>query len=127
MNIRIDYLYRDASNFKRFSEAVFSNPEDLTADDALRDLQAAATSWELFADMIHFRPELVGLETCFFADAGFEENEDDFELHELHEVSLTSDAPTDARSIEQFIRDLRRAGSNLSGACDATPEGLPSR
>lgn len=127
MNLRIDYLYRDASSCNRFSETVFSNPEDLTADDALRELQAAATSWQLFADMIHFRPELVGLETCFFADAGFDERDDDFELHELHEGRLTSDAPTDARSIEQFIRDLRRAGSSLSGACDATPEGLPSR
>ena len=32
MNVRFEYLYRDAGNFKSWGEVVFSNPHDVRAD-----------------------------------------------------------------------------------------------
>jgi len=32
MNVRFEYLYRDAGNFKNWGEIIFSNPHNLNAD-----------------------------------------------------------------------------------------------
>lgn len=35
MNIKLSYLYRDASNYKQFNEIVFPNPNQISLEDIL--------------------------------------------------------------------------------------------
>jgi hypothetical protein len=76
---------------------------------------AALRRWQLFPDVMHFRPEHVGLATCHFTDAGYESNEDDFELHEIHRLVETADACTDPRTIEDLLADLAAVTEPGSG------------
>lgn len=107
-NIRLDYVYRDASNNKRWSHVVISNPEARDPRSARRALLEATMRWHLFEDTIHFRPEAIGLATCYFTDIGYAESPDDFELHEIDSVEATDDPATDPRSLEQLMADMRR-------------------
>jgi hypothetical protein len=110
LNIRIEYFYRDGSNYKRWTEVVFVNPKQISIAKVWSEIVDATQQWRLFADTVHFRPELVSLETCYFTDIGYSRNGDDFELHEMHRIVDTQDRNTDSRTIEEFLGDLRRAG-----------------
>jgi hypothetical protein len=106
MNIRLEYLYRDASNYKRWAEVVFENPQALSAAEVMETLGDATKRWRLFADVLHFRPERVGLPTCYLTEIGYPESEDDMDLHEVHRVVATEQPCTDRRTIERFLADL---------------------
>jgi len=106
MNIRLEYLYRDASNYKRWAEVVFENPQDMSAAEVMETLGDATKRWRLDHDVLHFRPEQVGLPTCYFTEAGYPESEDDMDLHEVYWVVATEQSCTDRRPIEHFLADL---------------------
>ena len=89
-------MYRDASNYKRYQDVVFANPDEMSAEEVLKAIP----------DVIHFRPERIGLPTCYFSDIGFEASDDDLELHEVLEVEATESQVTEGRSARDFIRDL---------------------
>lgn len=106
MNLKLTYIYRDGANYKLYANAIFSNPEDMSLVEAEKEFRQAARKWELFPDMVHFKPELVGLPTCYFTDVGCASDSDDFELHEFSEFEEVVDTATDPRSIVQFLKHV---------------------
>jgi hypothetical protein len=102
MNIRFEYLYRDAGNFKNWGEVVFSNPHDVPAD------VAASVAEKVLIDRTFFVANKAGVPDLHFA----EYNEElDHGWHEVH-AFLPTDEPsndTRTRNIEEFIESLRSA------------------
>lgn len=48
MNIKFNYLYRDASNYKKFGYGVFSNPGNLALSEIETRIRAALIDGEFF-------------------------------------------------------------------------------
>ena len=109
MKIGLVYLYRDGANYKRKAQSVFANPNRLTVEAVESRFLEAAKRWQLLPDIIHFKPEIVGLPTCYFTDIGYSANSDDFELHELDRIVETEADCTDSRTVEEFLRHLSTA------------------
>lgn len=102
MNIRFEYLYRDAGNFKNWGEVVFSNPRDVPAD------VTASMAEKVLIDHTFFVASKAGVPDLHFS----EYNEDlDHGWHEVHAFLPTDEPPNDAqaRNIEDFIISLRSA------------------
>jgi hypothetical protein len=47
-NIRFNYLYRDSGNYKKFGHKDYSNPDNLTLEEAERQLRECLISTEFF-------------------------------------------------------------------------------
>jgi hypothetical protein len=58
--IRINYLYRDSGNWKKFGNKLFSNPDQLTIDEIERKLL------ENLIDQEYFYPDQVGVKKFKF-------------------------------------------------------------
>lgn len=107
MNVKFEYLYRDAGNFKRWREIVFFN-----ANNIGRDTLAALSSEALPLDSIYFLPYRVGVPSLHFE----EQVEDlDHDWHEIHSFELCDDLPNDLqmRDVELFIQSLFRYTTSL--------------
>ena len=112
MNTRVEYLYRDGSNFKRWGAVVF------------RGTCAATLVGRLFAALDHgefFIAHQVRVPELFFADRPL--YADDHCWHELAEVTTTSEIPEDSldRTIEEFVKEveqLRKEGSAAKSISD---------
>ena len=104
-NIKFKYLYRDGSNFKRWSDVVFPNPHDLPLEVAAKSLGNAFDKDGLFVAHQIRIPEV------FLYDEGHA-NADDHCFHEFYEVVGSSEIPSDlyGRSIDQFIAEVQRVG-----------------
>lgn len=102
MNIRFEYLYRDAGNFKNWGEVVFSNPRNFTADSI------ALMADPALIDHVYFVAAKVDIANLHFAE---HIDELDHDWHEVHAFQTTSDPPNDAkcRNIEEFVATLRSA------------------
>lgn len=100
MNIRMEYLYRDAGNYKNWGEVVFANPNRVPVSD-VEKLVAA----DLF-ERHYFLAESVGLPDLHFPDHNLELDHD---WHEFHAFAETEKIPDDAqgRNVEQLIECLR--------------------
>lgn len=102
MNIRFEYLYRDAGNFKNWGEIVFSNPEHL-GSEAITDLARVSLINRTFFVAANARvPDL------HFADYHAEL---DHGWHEMHAFAPTDDETSDQehRTISEFVESLRLA------------------
>ncbi|OFZ99485.1 MAG: hypothetical protein A2Z44_03315 [Betaproteobacteria bacterium RBG_19FT_COMBO_58_11] len=102
MNIRFEYLYRDAGNFKNWGEVVFSNPRDVPAD------VAASMAENVLIDRTFFVASEAGVPDLHFS----EYNEElDHGWHEVHAFLPTDEPCNDAgaRNIEEFLKSLRSA------------------
>jgi len=95
MNIKFSYLYRDAANYKNYGEVIFSNPENISTQEATNTI-------ENYRDMFIF----FSTSDLEIPDLHFEShNDDDVEFHEFESFEATNDAPTDKldRSISKFL------------------------
>ena len=102
MNIRFEYLYRDAGNFKNWGEVVFSNPRDIPAS------VAASMAEDVLIDRAFFVASKAGVPDLHFS----EYNEElDHGWHEVHAFLPTDEPSNDAqaRNIEDFVVSLRAA------------------
>lgn len=102
MNTRIEYLYRDGSNYKRWGWVVFRG----TCDAAVHRRLLSALDDDLFiADQVRI-PEL------FFNDRPL--YDDDHSWHEMGELATTSDSTDDQfdRAIEDFVAEVERASND---------------
>jgi len=102
MNTRVEYLYRDGSNYKQFGAVVFRGECDA---NLARTLFAALDRGEFFiADQVRL-PELFFTDRPLYAD--------DHCWHEMGEVTTTSAAADDplGRAIEEFVAELERAST----------------
>ena len=91
-NLKISYLYRDASNYKQYMDVVIANPENLPPSAIEQSLRGRFAADQVWPDVVHFRPEVLGWPTVFFDD--HDETEDDLDLHELEGVEVTEEAVT---------------------------------
>lgn len=107
MNVRFEYLYRDAGNFKNWGEVVFANPRNLSADRV-----AAVVEKALHIDGLYFVASELNVPDLHFA----ERNEKlDHDWHEVHAFLATDDAPNDpqGRTFEEFIALLQGASCGI--------------
>jgi hypothetical protein len=101
-NIKFHYLYRDASNYKKWGEVVFSNHEGLSGDAAARALRNGFSRDALFSARQVRLPEV-------FSFAEYHVTPDDHCFHEFYSVEVTAEVPNDAygRSIREFVAEVR--------------------
>lgn len=103
-NIRLIYLYRDASNYKQHGEVILSNETQLAVEEIDQGIRS------LLSDGLFFIAQQVQLEERFFAVI----SEDDHPWHEFVQVESTTDpifdpVPEVKRDIAQFLQELEQA------------------
>lgn len=106
-NVKMVYLYRDASNYKAWGEIIFGNPEKLNLHEVEDRLRNIFESNELFVASQVSIPEVF-----LFLHDRF--TEDDHYYHEFHAVEFTSEQHTDShdRSIKIFVEQVEKIGRN---------------
>ncbi|MCC7449580.1 MAG: hypothetical protein IT324_19320 [Anaerolineae bacterium] len=100
-NIRFNYLYRDAGNYKSYGSVVFKNPNSLSLAKIGARLRKAFFQGELFI------AEQIGIADIFlYLDD--ELTVEDHCFHEFVSVEETTEAPTDprGRSITTFVKKV---------------------
>jgi hypothetical protein len=93
-NLRLNYRYRDAHNYKEFGSVVFANPTGMSVETATVLLRGKLISEEFFV------PQDWGL-PCLYTrpyDPAV-----DHEWHEFEEFELTDETVTDGREIGEFL------------------------
>lgn len=102
-NVRFLYLYRDGSNYKKWSDVVFSNPDNFSVDLVAKRLS------ESFMEDGLFIAHQVRIPEVFLA-ADDQLMRDDHCFHEFAEVAATAEAPSDPqrRSIGEFVAEVVR-------------------
>lgn len=106
-NIKFEYLYRDAGNYKQWAQIIFSNPDELSLPDIDTSLKRAFLQDGLFiAHQIQI-PEVFP----FVPGAA---TSDDHCFHEFAGVQLTSAGSNDRhlRSISELIGEAERASKH---------------
>ena len=102
MKIKFEYLYRDAGNFKRWGEVVFSNPSNISKK------LLTSMAGDALIDGLYFVASKAGIPDLHFSDY----NEQlDHGWHEMHEFQPTTDVVSDPenRTIDEFLESLRYA------------------
>ncbi|MBC7655505.1 MAG: hypothetical protein H7098_13650 [Oligoflexus sp.] len=102
-NIKFNYLYRDAGNYKFFGSVIFSNPYNLSLDNIQLLLKNPLINGEWFI------AEDLKLSSLFFdkhiADL-------DHLFHEFETVLFTEEESKSSLSINEFINLLQKANWN---------------
>ena len=107
-NILFRYMYRDASNYKQYGEAIFTNQTLLLPAEIEKQIHACLKDGEFFI------ARQVNIEERFF-DAL---REDDHPWHTFERIEVTTLAPFDPghwfqkqhrRDIVEFLADLEKA------------------
>jgi hypothetical protein len=106
-NVKMIYLYRDASNYKAWAEIIFRNPDNLNLNEIEERLTSRFDSHEFFVAAQVSIPEVF-----LFLHERF--TEDDHFFHEFHVVEFTTDQCTDPcdRSIKTFVEQVEHVGRN---------------
>ena len=99
MNTQINYLYRDACNYKKFSSVTLSG--EITEE------QEAAIMGSLH-DGEFFLPGQVGLPD----DNRYSGSVDDHPWFELENIELTGREPTTGMTLEELVGKFREARGN---------------
>lgn len=94
MNIKFNYLYRDAGNYKTFGYEVFANPHNLSLDEIEKAIRAALIDEE------YFYPEKWNVKRLKFED--FIEDFD-HSWNEFESVEYTKESATHRMSISEFL------------------------
>ncbi|HQT91838.1 MAG TPA: hypothetical protein PL001_07405 [Candidatus Kryptobacter bacterium] len=104
MNVRFNYLYRDAGNYKSFGTTVFTNPHGLTLVEIESRLRKSFFENDLFI------AGQIGIQEVFLYGPN-EGTEDDISFHEFESVELTDDAASDvgSDSISEFLDIVEKA------------------
>ena len=108
MNTRINFLYRDASNYKIYQQAVI---EGELSEDQIQDILDARHEGEWFL------PSVVGLDAERFS----EETEDDHPWFELSEYAFeaTNDHVTSDVTAEEFYERFMEASEDWESYVDS--------
>ncbi len=99
MNIKLSYLYRDASNYKQYNQVVFANPMELP----LQQIQAIITS--KLIDGSWFIAKDWNLPDLHFKEYDWDD-ETDHHWHELESIEETTEAEIQPISIENFLESI---------------------
>jgi hypothetical protein len=106
-NVKLIYLYRDASNYKAWGEIIFRNPDKLTLKEIEDRLRSSFDSREFFVASQVSIPEVF-----LFLHDRF--TEDDHFFHEFHAVEFTTEQCTDLydRSIKAFVEQVEHSSKS---------------
>ncbi len=102
-NIKFNYLYRDGSNYKKWADVIFPNPDRLqlsVASDAIRNV--------LWAEDLFLAHQIRVPEVFLFAKGDF--SSDDHCFHEFYGVELSDQSPNDTygRTASEFVAEVIR-------------------
>jgi hypothetical protein len=102
-NVKLHYLYRDGSNYKKWAEIVFLGRDGLSIELATKELREAFLSDGLF--IAH---QVRVLEVFLAAEDHL--TSDDHCFHEFASLEATTDAPNDpcGRTIREFLAEVAR-------------------
>lgn len=103
-NMMINYLYRDASNYKQFGLRVLTNPTGIAPDLLWAAFRQGFRCFQLFPDIVHFDPAALGWGALFFPDHDTEA--DDISLHELVSIESTSEQADRDEYVDDLLRRL---------------------
>jgi hypothetical protein len=97
-NVKFNYLYRDAGNYKAWGEVIFINPEERTLDEVETHLRKAFDQDGLFIASQILIPEVF-----LYIDGRV--TDDDHCFHEYDSVEVSNELPNDkeGRSIWRFV------------------------
>lgn len=98
-NLKLNYRYRDAGNYKQFGSVIFSNSSKLSIDEATKLMHEKLISGELFI------PEEWNLQALHFHPY---DPELDHQYHEFESWEVTYEAPTDVREILEFLESIEK-------------------
>ena len=105
-NIKVNYLYRDFSNYKNYGSQVYANINSISIEHIKDEVAAHLIDGE------YFNAGVWGLPNLFFKDM----NEDDHEWHEFISVEFTEEKPI-AIDIVTLLDRIKTAGQcSASGA-----------
>ncbi len=115
-NIRFNYLYRDAGNYKKWSDLVFSNPRELALESIAEALRRA------FIDNCLFIARQLRIPEIFLFARGYASS-DDHCFHEFDSVERTAELANDhySRTIGEFITQVNR--ESIRGWAVFDPQG----
>lgn len=97
--VALRYLYRDAGNYKNFSTVYFSNPDEISIEEIETSIRECCLDENWFKPTKWSLPDLHN--STYDAEL-------DHEFHEIEEIVLCHERPSDERTIADFIRDIRR-------------------
>lgn len=97
LNIKLNYRYRDAGNYKQFGSVIFSNPNRLSIEKATKLIQEKLISDEFFV------PKNWNLPSLHFHS---HDPELDHDYHEFESWEETWEMPTDQRDVHEFLRKI---------------------
>ncbi|MFC5190942.1 hypothetical protein ACFPIK_04135 [Algoriphagus aquatilis] len=99
LNIKLNYRYRDAGNYKRFGSVIFSNLNRLSIEKATKLIQEKLISEEFFV------PKNWNLPKLHFHHY---DSELDHDYHEFESWELTEEAATDQRDARVFLNKIKK-------------------
>ena len=105
MNVKFNYLYRDAGNYKSWGLVIFRNPEELSINEIEQRLRQSFFQHDLFI------AGQIGIPEVFLYGAA-DATEDDISFHEFDSVELTDDTSNDQgnRTIRDFLHVVELSG-----------------
>jgi len=95
-NIKFHYLYRDAGNYKNFGSVIFSNPNNCS----IEKLRGSINKYLIDGEFLNHKR--IDIPSLFFSS----KNSDDHYWHEFENIEETNEAPTDTRTIDEFLITL---------------------
>ena len=102
-NTHLWYMYRDAANYKVHTDVVLAGA---MTEEQWKTILSCCDDGEFFA------PNKVGLEARDFVSLGYAPYEDDHELFEIVEYSLTDLAPTVQMTVEELVAKFQANKGN---------------
>lgn len=103
VNIKLNYLYRDAGNYKQYHQVVFVNKHTCSIDDINQRIQSMLIDKSWFVVSKWNLPDLRDRLSKYDSDL-------DHEWHEFESVTITTDAATFNIDILDFIDSLEKLG-----------------
>ncbi len=96
MNIRFNYLYRDAGNYKTYGSVIFQNP------DKLRIAQIEPILRSKLIDEMFFDPNVLGVPALSHDEFAYN-SEIDHSWNEFESLEETDEDVTDDRKINELM------------------------
>ncbi|WP_297337948.1 NUMOD1 domain-containing DNA-binding protein [Algoriphagus sp.] len=99
LNLKLNYMYRDGTNYKQFGWVIFSNPGFLSPRRAAEQFKEKLISGEYFV------PQDWGLARL---QKYAYDPEIDHEWHEFEDFEWTEEDATDEREISEFLNEIKK-------------------
>lgn len=98
-HIRFSFLYRDAANYKTFSDLIFANPDAIPMD-TVRAIVCSGCNVDLCFDPVTWG--IPNIRTQPY------DSELDHSWYEFESVEETGEEPTDGRTVREFLEMVKQ-------------------